>query len=221
MGGLIGGIFQANAANKAAKAQERAATADLNFQKQIYGDTVKRVDPYYKSGLTANNALNFELGLTGTRPEGYQGFQETPGYDFQVQEGLGAVNALAGARGGLNSGATMQALQQRGQGLANQEYNNWLNRVTGVSDTGLSAATLQANAGQNAAAGVSNALGGIGNAQAAGAIGQGNAWTGALTNTLGTWNYQRGLTGGGGLNGSGMGGLGSLFGGGGLFSGLV
>lgn len=239
MGGIIGGIFQASAANKAAKAQERTAREDLEFQKEVYGDTIERVDPYYRSGITANNALNFELGLAdrptiggsplevrtvqngrgrtsylvgdtsfnsmeeaqdyvsrapnGGRP--YEGFQATPGYAFQVSEAENAINALAGASGGLYSGRTLQALSDRRQGIANQEYNNYLNRLTGVSDTGLSAATLQANAGQNAASGVSNALGGIGNAQAAGAIGVGNAFTGALTNTLGSFNYQRNLTG--------------------------
>lgn len=214
MGGIIGGIFQANAASKAAKAQERAAREDLNFQKEIYADTKARVEPWYQQGINAGEALNYELGLTGTRPDDYQGFQKTPGYDFEMSEGLGAVNALAGARGGLNSGRTLQALQERGQGIANQGVNNWLNRITGVSDTGLSAASLQASAGQNAASGVSNALGGIGNAQAAGAIGVGNARTGALTNTLGSFNYQRGLTGGGGFGNSSL--FNPLFGGSGL-----
>jgi hypothetical protein len=57
---------------------------------------------------------------------------------------------------------------------------------------------------------VSNALSGIGNAQSAGAIGQANAWTGAINNGLAAYQYQRGTTGSGGLN---IGRPGSLFGG--------
>lgn len=258
--GVVGGIIQGNAAKKAAKAQERAATADLEFQKEVYADTRREVRPWLQGGNTARNALSFELGLGdrpmvggtamdvrtveptrrggqptylvgdmsfGTEAEAqayadanrvgareYEGFQKTPGYEFELSEGLGAVNALAGARGGLNSGRTMQALQERGQGIANQGYNNYLNRLTGMSDTGLSAASLNANAGQSAASGVSNALSGIGNAQSAGAIGVGNAWTGALQNTLGSFNYQRGISGGGGFGNSPI--FNPLFGGAGL-----
>ena len=48
-------------------------------------------------------------------------------------------------------------------------------------------------ASQQAAAGVSNAFGNIGNAQAAGAIGSANAITGGIQNMLGAWNYQRNM----------------------------
>jgi hypothetical protein len=128
---------------------------------------------------------------TGGTP--YAGFQQSPGYQFQFDQGMAGVNAMAGARGGLNSGRTMQDLQARGQGLATQEWNNYQNRLAGLTDSGLSAAGLQANAASNAAAGTSNALSNRGNAQAAGAIGVGNAFTAGIGNTIGAINYQRGI----------------------------
>lgn len=149
------------------------------------------------------NSLEEAQKFAAANPTGgteYRGFQATPGYQFQMDQGTAAVNALAGARGGLNSGRTMQDLTTFGQGLANQEYNNYLNRLTGMSGSGQAAAGAQANAATNAAAGVSNALSGIGNAQAAGAIGQANAWTGALNNLTALSQYQRGTTGQGGGN---------------------
>ena len=71
-----------------------------------------------------------------------------------------------------------------------------------ASQGGQSAAGAQANAATNAAAGVSNAYGNIGNAQAAGAIGVGNALSGTINNGLSLWQYQRGVGGNSGGTGS-------------------
>lgn len=210
MGGIIGGIFQARAASKAASAQERAANADRAFQRETRDQIIERVDPFYQSGIGANNALSYEMGLSA-KPADYTGFQASPGYQFALDQGNASINALAGAKGGLNSGATMQALQNNGIGMANQEYGNWLNRLSGLSSQGLSAAGMQANASTNAAQANSNALSNIGNAQAARAIGVGNALSSGINNQIGLWQYQRGVNGGnGGLN---IGRSGSLFGG--------
>ena len=121
----------------------------------------------------------------------YAGLETTPGYQFQFDQGMAGVNALAGARGGLDSGATRQALMETGQGMAQQYRDSYLNRLAGLSDMGVSAASMQGNANSNAAAGVSNALSGIGNAKAAGAIGVGNAFSGMTNNLLGTFQYQK------------------------------
>lgn len=133
-------------------------------------------------------------GVTEGTP--YQGFQATPGYQFQFDQGVAGVNALAGARGGLNSGRTMQDLTKLGQGIANQEYGTHMNRLGGLADTGLNAAAMQGTASSNAAAGISNALANRGNAQAAGAIGVGNAINTGIGNTLGLLNYQNSQPGG-------------------------
>jgi hypothetical protein len=298
MGGIItsviGGAISSSGSKKAAAAQSAAAAQDLAFQKETRDLIFDRLDPFYTPGITAQNALAYELGLgnkpmIGGQPQSietftdtmsmgqpaqaampyfgpgktgeearqrwqtqqalglsmgqpapqtryrvggqtfntmdeaqayananptggteYRGFQATPGYQFQFDQGTSAVNALAGARGGLNSGRTMQDLTTFGQGIANQEYSNYLARLTGMAGQGQAAAGAQANAATNAASGVSNALSGIGNAQSAGAIGQANAWTGAINNGLAAWQYQRGTGGGGGLN---IGAPGSLFGG--------
>ena len=120
----------------------------------------------------------------------YAGLETTPGYQFQFDQGMAGVNALAGARGGLDSGATRQALMETGQGMAQQYRDSYLNRLAGLSDMGVSAASMQGNANSNAAAGVPNALSGIGNAKAAGAIGQGNAFSGMANNLVGLYQYQ-------------------------------
>ena len=121
----------------------------------------------------------------------YGGFTKTPGYDFRLQQGQDSLQASAAARGGLNSGAAMRDLLKFGQDYGSNEYGNYLARLGARADTGMSAAQMSGQASQQAAAGVSNALGNIGNAQAAGAIGSANAWTGGLQNLAGLWNYQK------------------------------
>lgn len=128
-----------------------------------------------------------------SQPQGnpnFVGFQETPGYQFARREGLNAVEASAAARGGLYSGAAMQALQQRGNDLANLEFNNYLNRLEGRASAGQNAAAQTVNVNQNTANALSTAYGNVGNAQAAGAIGVGNAFSGAINNGIGLWQYQ-------------------------------
>lgn len=207
--GVGSALIGANSAKKAAKSQEAAANRDIAFQTESRDIALANSAPWLASGTLAENALAYENGLVA-RPEGYGGFTKTPGYDFRLGQGTSAIEASAAARGGLNSGAAMQALQSYGQDYASSEYGNYLNRLAGQSNSGLNAATMQANIGQNAANGVSNALGNLGNAQAAGYVGVGNALNTGLGNAVGVFNYQKQL-------GKPSGGL---FSGGGLFAGI-
>lgn len=126
----------------------------------------------------------------------YGGYTKTPGYDFRLNEGIRALDNSAASRGNLLSGATQKAALQYGQNYATNEYGNYMNRLAGLTDGGMAAATGQNAAGQNAAAGISNAYANIGNAQAAGAVGVGNALSGTLNNISGIWGYQKALNGG-------------------------
>lgn len=124
----------------------------------------------------------------------YQGFQKTPGYDFQLSEGINAIDRSAASSGGLFSGATLKAAQTYGQGLANQGYDTYLNRLTGLASSGQNAAASQGAAAQNYAAGAGQAYANMGNASAAGAIGTGNAINSGIGNAIGVWQYQNALS---------------------------
>lgn len=127
-----------------------------------------------------------------------QDFEEDPGYQFRMTEGMKGVEGGAAARGGLLSGAALKAIQKYGQGLASQEYGNayqrytgdqtnQYNRLAGMVNTGQGATNQVQNAaaqyGQNTAS--NNAA--LGNAQAAGAIGQANALTQGIGGALGSY----------------------------------
>lgn len=187
--------------------RDQTATAQ-----QVYDDQRQGFRPYQRAGNRAQNALAYELGLTGgDRPRNYEGFRATPGYEFMRNEGMRGIEGSAAAGGDLMSGRTLRALNQYGTGLANQTYGQHLDRLTGTAGTGLATAgALAGAAGQygnavmtaqgNRGANVINALANYGqtgvnvagqqgqmNYGAAGALGTNayNAYGTAGANTLG------------------------------------
>ncbi len=98
--------------------------------------------PWYGTGQNANTMYANALGLNGaegnTAARG--AFQASPGYDWQVQQGLNALNRTAASRGSLAGGGQSIALQNSGQNMANQQWQNWLSGLTGMSQQGMQAA---------------------------------------------------------------------------------
>ena len=174
----------------------------------------------YASSLNAS--ANFKSPVTAPYDLTLADFEASPGYQFRLNQGLEAVQGSAAQRHGLNSGATMQAMNDYAQGSASQEYGNFYGRKSGEYYNYLNSLAGLANTGQNAAAGmgganslasgqVNQAYGNIGNAQAAGTIGAANALSDGIGNAYGAWKYNNLLNKGG--NGGTSGGfLGGLFG---------
>jgi len=224
---IAGGAMQAGAARRAASAQERAAQQQMELQermmeeqlalqRQMYNQPREDLGPYREAGYPAVEGANFLLGLgaapTYTDADGNEvtySYETSPGYEFARKENLDAIEGSAAARGGLYSGAAMQALGERANQLANLEFGNNFNRVMSVAGLGANAAGMQAQANQNNAALGTNtylnnaqmgstSLANMGDAQAAGIIGAGNAWGNALGDLSGLWGYQQNTWGGGG-----------------------
>jgi len=148
----------------AGKATSRAARENrdmLNTLKQVghtainegqaqaqdaYNHSIDVFSPYAKTGQAANTMYSNALGLNGAKGNtaATGAFQAGPGYQFALDQGTQAALRGASAGGMLNSGNTLTALAQYGQGLANQEYGSWLNRLQGQSAQGLQAASGQA-----------------------------------------------------------------------------
>lgn len=199
----------------------------LYFGSQAYEDEVSR-NPMTSTTTPARYSVGGQIfdtreqaqAYADANPAGgtaYGGYEATQGHQLRTREGLNAIDASAAARGGLYSGATLQALERGGQEYAQLGYDNFLNRLTGLASSGQNAAGQGAAAGANYAQGASNALDNIGNAQAAGAIGQANAWNNAIGNGIGMWQYQNSLANTGGNSGGAFGN--ALFGSGNLFGG--
>jgi hypothetical protein len=101
--------------------------------------------PFHHPGAAATTYLSRGLGFEG--PQQAQAvrsmFQESPGYQFQMDQGLEAIKRAAAGRGTLAGGQTSMDLMKFGQGLANSEWGNYLGRLENLSRTGLAAAGLR------------------------------------------------------------------------------
>lgn len=240
---ILGGFLGSNAAEKAAQQEAQQFKYSSQYLQDIgkaqNQQNLARLTPLYNTGLNAGRqGLGTLESLLKTPGQGLlQGYgsfsaptlqeaQNTPGYQFTLQQGENALQNSAAARGDLLSGNTMKALTDYGQNLANTTYNDVYNRalnsyqtnaqnfyqnqanqygrLMGLSgmglQTGLSAAgQLGANSAQYENT-MTNALN-FGNqgaaAQAAGTMGAANAWQNALGGAAGWGMNLAGLLGGG------------------------
>lgn len=152
--------MQASDQNKDALFALRATGNNIiaDGEKSALGELDKAIgayQPWVDSGNNARGMYDNALGLNGAdgNAAATGAFQAGPGYQFALDQGTQAALRGASASGMLSSGNTLTALSQYGQGLANQEYGGWLDRLSGVSSQGLQAAGGQAQ-GYGARSGV-------------------------------------------------------------------
>lgn len=134
--GLIGAGMQSSAI-KSAQGQQNA------LMQQQRADLA----PWRTTGTTANTTAADLLGINGqaAADTAMAGYQTSPGYQFQLEQGLRAVDAGAAAKGMLRSGATLKAEQTFGQGLADSDFTAYYNRLMGLSQQGVGAAAGNAS----------------------------------------------------------------------------
>lgn len=78
----------------------------------------------------------------------YQDYQNSTGFQSALDAGGRAITGSAAARGLLGSGSTAKALQTYGTQLGQQNFNNYLNQLSGVSGMGLQAGSMLGGAAQ-------------------------------------------------------------------------
>lgn len=165
LGGLIEGNPEAEAAQQAAKQTAAASNEAIRLQREMWQAQQAQQQPWMQAGRTALNALT--PLATNYTPFGMQQFQQDPGYQFRLSEGLKALDRSAAARGGLLSGATLKGAERYGQDLASQEYQNAfqryqterqarLNPLQSLAGVGQTAANTLGQYGQNYASNVGN-----------------------------------------------------------------
>jgi Chaperone of endosialidase len=161
-------IFGTSAQQNAANAQiagiqsgQQQATQNINAGTNALQTNFGAALQPFQQNLTTANAgvtqLGNVLGLNGARGNAtaQQALNNTPGYQFAQQQGQAAVNAGEAASGMTNSGNQQLALQQQGQGLASQNYNNYVSQLQPYL-----------SASQNAASGIAGVDTGLGTAVA-------------------------------------------------------
>ena len=171
--GVAGAIMKSNAVGSG----QSAATGALD---QGLTTATNQLSPWSTAGAAVPKQQADLLGLNGpdAASAAMSTFQSSPGYQWQLGQGLRGVDAGAAAAGMLRSGATIKGEETYGEGLANQDFSNYWNRLQQLSGSGLQAAT-----------GISNAAVGTGtqiaNTDASGATAQSGIY-GNLASGVGT-----------------------------------
>jgi hypothetical protein len=137
-----------NAASKAAQQEQQGYTNASTYEKgqnalavtQQQGTTAGitgALTPYNTTGQQSTNQLAGLLAPGGSLTQGYGSFsaptaaqaQATPGYQFQLQQGMNALQNSAAARGGLLSTGNEKNIENYAQGVASENYGNTYNQA--------------------------------------------------------------------------------------------
>lgn len=194
-GSIIGGITGGKGAKKAAKIQaqaqreqQAAILANRDYQYSLNA-------PAINTGNAANDRIAALLNLGGDTAgaqAGFDAFRDSTGYNFRLNQGLGAINGRAFAGGTGQSGANLKALTQFGQNIGSAEFGNYISQLGGLNAGGANARALVAGVGGTSTGQFVNAN----QVGAAGQIGAVNAGTAntqqLLQNLINSANYSLG-----------------------------
>lgn len=133
-------------------------TANQGLSQVFQGQTAN-LAPYLNLGATAANSFASAMAPGGAlqqtfNPQSVQSAINTPGLQFQMNQGNQAIQNSAAARGLSQSGATMKAMDDYSQGLAStyyqQAFNNQLQSYQTNFQNALNANTAASNIGLGA-----------------------------------------------------------------------
>ena len=166
---VVGGVGSAVAGSEASKATNNASNASVNEQNQALAQQAQLSAPYRALGQAAIPQLQTLLGI-GNQQNSTQAqldaLRNTPGYQFEQQQGQQQTVNAASAQGLSLSGNTLEGLSQFNQGLADTTYQQTVGNLENTVNTGQAAAAGQAANVGNAASNISNTLTNQGNTQA-------------------------------------------------------
>ena len=127
----------------------KAATAETTRQFDIGQANTK---PWLTAGKTALGGELDLLGLpggnTGGTSNALTALHDTPGYQWQVDQGNQALSASNAARGGMGSGKAAVDAVTYGQNLADTNYTKRLNELSALAGTGQTQANASVTQGQ-------------------------------------------------------------------------
>ena len=134
-GSMLASAYSNNKASKAqakgirqgAAAEERIAAKNLAFQKEQAD--IQRADfaPWREAGEEALGQIQAGIERGDFSMDGFV-FEQDPGYQFRMNEGIKALDNSASSRGRLLSGAQQKGVNAYAQNVASQEYSNAYSR---------------------------------------------------------------------------------------------
>lgn len=191
---IASGGLGALAAKSAANTQANASTNAALLQQQQFNTINAQQQPWIQSGVGALNSINSQLPYFNHQFDANDlKTNLAPNYQFQLDQGLGAVTNASNLQNGTLSGNTLKGINDYAQNFAGgayqQAFNNYsqnqsniYNRLSNLAGLGGQAAQTNATAGTALAGNAGSALSNAGAAQAAGTVGLANNLSSGLTN---------------------------------------
>lgn len=141
LGTTSAGRAQRNGLNAAMGQLQTGAKSATGYQQPIYDQGLQQsqnlAGRYNAGGFAQPTSTAYDPGQFNMN------FQEDPGYQFALSQGLKQVQGSAAQSGMLHSPQTTAALTQRAEDIANQQYQNVYERQRGAYES-------DRNFGQNA-----------------------------------------------------------------------
>lgn len=130
---------------------------------QIPGQVSPYFQPYIDAGKRSIPSLEEQYNQLLTNPSDKlnqfgQGYQQSPGFQFALQQALGSVNGRAAAAGMAGSPQNNQQDMEVATQLGNQDYYNYLNHVTDLYGKGLSGEQGLYSGGQGSSTNMANSI---------------------------------------------------------------
>lgn len=190
------------------------ADAAQPYLNQIPGTISPYYQPYINNGQNAMGILNSQYSNMVNNPDQIinqigSGYQQSPGYQWNLDQGEQGINNAAAAGGYVGTPMHQQQAATLSEGLANQDYQTYLNHGLNLYGQGISGFQGFNNQGYNAsnelASGLAQALTQQANLAYAGAANSGQKKGGLIGDTLGLAgslmpSFMGGGSGGGGSN---------------------
>lgn len=129
-GGIASGLFGLN--NNQSNPYDSAS----QYYNKIPGQVSPLYAPYQQAGQNAMGQLQGQYSSLINNPGAMYnrvaaGYQQSPGYQWQLNQGLQGANNAAAAGGMLGSPQHQQQASGVAEGLANQDYYNYMSNALG------------------------------------------------------------------------------------------
>ena len=179
----IGSAYIASeGSQQAASTVAQSNQAAIQAQLEMFYANQAMLAPWTEAGA---DALQQITQLLAAGPGEYE---ESPGYQFQLQEGLNAIQNSAASKGKLLSGQTQKGLVGYAENVASQDYQSWLNNWYKSLNPYYSLATMGGSVGSGVGAmgtqtgaNIGQNIVGAGEAIGGGQLGSASAWIQGLS----------------------------------------
>lgn len=121
---------------------ENPADAGMDYLNKMPGMLNPYYSPYMKAGQGALPILQDQYGRLVSDPGGAMNkigasYQQSPGFQFALQNALKGANQSAAAGGMAGSPQSQQQNMGIATNMANQDYNQWMQNALGMYGRGL------------------------------------------------------------------------------------